>query len=209
MAGTVPGSKSEKINVVQLFLAKITSDEVASIVWGTPKYYSGVQEINISLEYIEDEAYAEGQKVVDDANLNGGTIDITANQFSNEERAEILAYIDRVTASGVNEITDSKERFEYAVGYIVEFADGSKRYRWWYKTNPVLKSEALSAVQSTNNVNRQSDIITFNLLKTNFEITKVSSLQKVKLFGRTTQTDDPDFVEATATAWFTEPRPTP
>ena len=206
MAGTTPGSKQEKINIKKFYLAKVTTDELATLLHATPKYYSGVQECAITLEYVEDEAYAEGQKVVDDAMLNGGTIDITLNQLSNEERAEILAYIERVTDSSVNVITDSKEKSFFAVGYEVEFADGSIRYRWWYKTNPVLQSDSLSVAQSTNDVNRQSDVVRFNLLKTFYEITKTSSGQKVKLFGKTAQTDDPNYGDEGDT-WFTNVTP--
>ena len=206
MAGSNPGSKQEKINIKKFYLAKVTTDELISLIHATPKYYSGVQECSITLEYIEDEAFAEGQKVVDDAMINGGTIDITLNQLSNEERAEILAYIERSTGSSVNVLTDSKEKSFFAVGYEVEFADGSIRYRWWYKTNPVLQSDSLSVTQSTNDVNRQSDIVRFNLLKTFYEIDKTSSGQKVKLFGKTAQTDDPNY-DVEGDTWFDDVTP--
>jgi len=182
------GVEKAIIGIKNLHYALNTADSASGATWSAAIVIEGVTEMMVNPNATLATLFADDGPVITANSIGEIDVSFKTADLTPEERAILLGH---TRTGGVTLYKGTDISPETAIGATTTLSDGTTGYLWLHKGRFVEGQETITTKEG--NIKFQVAALTgkFTLLKYNSE------------WKRTTRSDDPDFVAATGTNWFT------
>lgn len=182
------GKKKSMMGVDSLHYALLSSDTSTGATWQAAVAMPGVTEVAVNPNGAVATLFADNGPAITANSIGEIEVSVNMADLTPEERAILLGH---TRSGGVTSYKGGDVSPEVAIGFRTKLSDGTYGYVWLMKGR---FAEGQETIQTQGgSINFQVAALTgrFSLLEYNDE------------WKRTTRTDDPDYVAATGTNWFT------
>jgi len=176
------------VGVDQLHRAFVTSDTSAAALWDAAVPILGVTEIMVNPNGAVASLFADNGVAITANSIGEIDVSIKTADLNPVERASMLGH---TRTGGVTIYNGEDISPDLAIGFRTALSDGTYGYVWLLKGKFTEGQETIATKAGTTNFQVPTLSGKFSLLNYNGD------------WKRTTRADDPDFVAATGTNWFT------
>lgn len=153
-------------NFDQLFFAAVTKDDATAYTAATPKVLAPAGEISVKTERKSDPKYYDGRAYIMVAAEGTDEITLTIPGLPISQFAEMLGkVIDPITGAMID--TGKVATKYFAIGYRLQFTDGTFRYVWRHKGVFVINEESAKTYNNTTDTSNLK--IIFRGIPTHFK----------------------------------------
>ncbi|RJQ25526.1 MAG: hypothetical protein C4589_11020 [Peptococcaceae bacterium] len=182
------GNSKAIIGIDQLHYALLISDTVTGASWQAAAAVPGITEIGVNPNGVITTLFADNAPAIVANSIGEIEVSLKLADLTPVERAVLLGH---TRAGGVTKYAGNDISPDAAIGFRTTLSDGTFGYVWLHKGKFAEAQETFTTKESKLAFQVPTLTGKFTVLAYNNE------------YKRTTRGDDPDYVAATGTNWFT------